>query len=82
MHAIVDAERKITLDPELGAEPGDEIVLERRGDEWILKIEKVEGLCRVDGRLVHKGVSEISAEEVLEQLRNERFDQLSEGFPK
>jgi hypothetical protein len=83
MHAIVDADRKIALTPEIGAEPGDEVFLERRGDEWVLRVAKLPmGLVRDGERLVHRGVSTKSAEEVLEELRNERFDQLSEGLPK
>ncbi len=68
---------------QFGAEPGDEVFLERRGDEWVLRVAKLPmGLVRDGERLVHRGVSLISAEESLEELRNERFDQLSEGFPK
>jgi hypothetical protein len=83
MHVVVDTERKITLAPEIGAEPGDEVILEQRGEEWVLRITKVPtGLCRDGEVLVHRGVSTKSAEEVLEELRNERLDQLSEGLPK
>jgi uncharacterized protein with PhoU and TrkA domain len=83
MHATVDAERRIALGPEIGAEPGDEVFLERRGDEWVLRVAKLPmGLCRDGDVLVHRGVSTKSAEEVLEETRNERFDQLSEGLPK
>jgi hypothetical protein len=83
MHAIVDAEGRIAVGPAIGAEPGDEVFLERRGDEWVLRVAKLPmGLVRDGERLVHRGVNTESAEEFLEKLRNERFDELSEGLPK
>jgi hypothetical protein len=81
MRAIVDSERKIALSPELGVAPGDKIVFERRGDEWILRIEKVpEGLCREGNILVHPGVATESVEDAIEKDREERIRELSEGF--
>jgi hypothetical protein len=83
MHAIVDSECKITLSPELGVEPGDEVVLERRGDEWILRVEKVPaGLVKKGNILVHPGVATESIENAVERSREERLDQLSEGIPR
>jgi hypothetical protein len=83
MHTIVDSERKIALGPELGVEPGDEVVLEQRGDEWILRIAKMPtGLCRKGNILVHVGTSTESIEDAVERSREERLDQLSEGLPR
>jgi hypothetical protein len=83
MHAIVDAERKIALGPELGAEPGDEVVLEQRGDEWLLRVEKVPtGLIKKGNLLIHPGIATESIENAVEKSREERLDQLSEGIPR
>jgi bifunctional DNA-binding transcriptional regulator/antitoxin component of YhaV-PrlF toxin-antitoxin module len=83
MHAIVDSEGKIALGPEFGAKPGDEVVLEQRGDEWVIKVAGPQmGLCRKGSILVHYGTSSEPVEDALEKDRNERMDQLSEGLPQ
>jgi AbrB family looped-hinge helix DNA binding protein len=87
MKAIVDEAGRILL-PEhvrsqLGVKPGDEVVLEERADEWVLKSAHAPtGLVWEGSVLVHKGTSMTGAtiQDLIEQSRDERFQQLTEGF--
>jgi bifunctional DNA-binding transcriptional regulator/antitoxin component of YhaV-PrlF toxin-antitoxin module len=68
---------------QLGVQPGDEVVLEPRAGEWVLKSAHPPlGLGWEGNVLVHKGTSRIGApfEDLIEDVRNERFRQLTEGF--
>jgi AbrB family looped-hinge helix DNA binding protein len=84
---IVDEAGRIQL-PEavrtqLGVKSGDEVVLEERAGEWVLKsANTVTGLSWEGNVLVHKGASMTSAtiEDVIDQARNERFHELTEGI--
>ena len=87
MKTIVDDAGRIQLPDDvrrqLGVKPGDEVVLEARAGEWVLKSAHTKtGLSWEGNVLVHKGVSASSPtiEELLDQARNDRFRQLTEGF--
>ena len=85
MRATIDKEGRIPLGPELqgqlGLKPGDDVVLENRGDEWVIRAARsAEGLCREGNVLVHRGLCTEPMDAVLAQLRDERFQQLSEGL--
>ena len=62
MEATIDREGRIALDQEvqsqLGVQPGDDILLENRGDEWIIRSAKsTAGLCYEGNVLVHRGTA-------------------------
>jgi bifunctional DNA-binding transcriptional regulator/antitoxin component of YhaV-PrlF toxin-antitoxin module len=62
MKATIDRDGRIALGPEvqsqLGVQPGDDVLLEKRGDEWIIKAAKSEtGLCFEGNMLVHRGTA-------------------------
>jgi bifunctional DNA-binding transcriptional regulator/antitoxin component of YhaV-PrlF toxin-antitoxin module len=85
MKATIDRDGRITLGQEvqdrLGVQPGDDVLLENRGDEWVIKAAKSEiGLCFEGNVLVHRGVSAARKEEPLASVRDERFEQLCEGL--
>jgi len=84
---VVDEAGRIQLPEDvrtqLGVKPGDEVVLEERAGEWILRSANTQtGLCWEGNVLVHKGTSITSAtiEDLIDDARNERFRQLTEGF--
>ena len=79
MKTTIDREGRIALGQEvqrqLGVEPGDEILLENRGSEWVIKAAKSEtGLCLEGNLLVHRGVSAPPNHEPLATVRDERFE--------
>ena len=86
MKATIDREGRIALAKELqaqlGVQPGDEVVLENRGDEWIIKATpKESGLCYEGSVLVHRGTN--TAEKCQPGAeRDERMEQLSQGLPQ
>jgi bifunctional DNA-binding transcriptional regulator/antitoxin component of YhaV-PrlF toxin-antitoxin module len=87
MRATIDQEGRIPLGRELqgqlGLKPGDEVILENRGAEWVIKAAKAEGgLCREGNVLVHRGVCTEPMEMALANLRDERLQQLSEGLTR
>jgi AbrB family looped-hinge helix DNA binding protein len=68
---------------QLGVNPGDELELEQRAGEWVIRPSRVDsGLCWEGNVLVHKGrnIGHAAIDDVIEQVRNERLDQLSEGL--
>jgi AbrB family looped-hinge helix DNA binding protein len=84
---IVDEAGRIHLPDEvrtqLGIKPGDEVVLEERAGEWVLKSAHTQtGLCWEGNVLVHKGTSLTSAtiQALIDEDRDERFRQLTEGL--
>jgi len=85
MRATIDHEGRIALGRELqtqlGVNPGDEVVLENRGSEWVIRAaNSCTGLCREGNILVHRGVCTQPVEQALEKLRHERLQGLSEGL--
>lgn len=82
MTATIDPQGRIRLDPEvqrqLGVKPGDELTIENRNGQWVLSPV---GLATENGVLVHRGVSPVSADDLLAQLRDERLDALGEVIP-
>jgi len=86
MKTIVDESGRIQLPEDvrtqLGVKAGDEILLEERAGEWVLKSANTDtGLSWEGNVLVHKGTSMISTtiEDFMDQARDERFCQLSQG---
>jgi bifunctional DNA-binding transcriptional regulator/antitoxin component of YhaV-PrlF toxin-antitoxin module len=87
MRTTIDREGRIALgrdlQDELGVQPGDDVLLERRGEEWIIQAAKGErGLCLEGNVLVHRGVSRTPGVDALAEVRDERLEQLSEGLPQ
>lgn len=87
MKTIMDEVGRIQLPEDvrtqLGVKPGDEVVLEERAGEWVLKSVHVPtGLSWEGDILVHKGTSVTSAtiEDLIDEDRNERFRHLTKGF--
>ncbi|MSQ93491.1 MAG: AbrB/MazE/SpoVT family DNA-binding domain-containing protein [Gemmataceae bacterium] len=85
MKATIDREGRITLEKEvqtkLGVKPGDEVILENRGDELIIKSVIAEaGLCLEGNVLVHHGVNAKPSVESLATVRDARLDKLSDGL--
>ena len=75
MKATIDREGRIVLDDEvqkqLGVQPGDEVVLEPRGAELILKAANGKtGLCYEGNVLVHRGTALPIAPEEAELLED------------
>lgn len=84
MKTTIDEQGRITLDPEiqlrLGVHPGDEVVLETRGEECVITPARPgTGLIREGEVLVHRALS-VSPETGLSDDRDERFQQLTEGL--
>ena len=86
MTTTIDTQGRIELGREvrerLGVQPGDDVVLEERGDEWVIKAAAKTGLCWVGNVLVHRGISLEPIEVTLEKMQQERMDQLWEGVPQ
>lgn len=89
MKTTIDEAGRIELPQDvrtqLGVNPGDELELEQRAGEWVIRSSRADsGLCWEGNVLVHKGRSTAAAtiDEVLDEVRNERFGQLSEGLPE
>ena len=87
MKTTIDREGRIALGQEvqkqLGVQPGDEVLLENRGDEWVIKpANAATGLCYEGNVLVHRGSAKRSTADDLATVRDERFEQLSEGLPQ
>jgi bifunctional DNA-binding transcriptional regulator/antitoxin component of YhaV-PrlF toxin-antitoxin module len=87
MKTIVDEIGRIQLpelvQAQLGLKPGDEVVLEQRAGEWVLKSAHTQtGLFWEGNVLVHKGMSMTNAtvEDSIDEDRNERFRHLTHGF--
>lgn len=73
------------LQAQLGVKPGDEVVLEERGGEWVIRSTHAESGLAWDGNvLVHRGTTETSTtvEELIDEIRDERFRQLTNGLPE
>ena len=61
MRATIDSEGRVTLGRELqsqlGLRPGDEVMIEYHGGEWVIKLAKPDtGLAYEGNVLVHRGV--------------------------
>ena len=87
MRATIDSEGRIPLGRELqcqlGLKPGDEVVLENRDGELVIKAANSEGGVYREGNvLVHRGICTEPMDPVLAKLRDERLQQLSEGLTR
>ena len=84
MKTTIDPQGRIQLGEELrswlGVQPGDEVVVEKRGSECVLTAAKPETGLRWEGNvLVHRGTSPAPAGDALAALRDERMDALGDG---
>lgn len=89
MKTIIDSSGRIQLpqdlQTQLGVKPGDEVVLEERAGEWIIKSARAESGLGWEGKvLVHHGTTLTGAtvEELIGEIRDERFRQLTDGLPQ
>jgi bifunctional DNA-binding transcriptional regulator/antitoxin component of YhaV-PrlF toxin-antitoxin module len=87
MKATIDRDGRIILGRELqsklGVQPGDEVLFENQGGEWVIKpVKSMTGLCFEGNVLVHRGVTPEPCSDPLAAGRDERFDQLTEGLPR
>ena len=85
MRATIDREGRVTLGRELqsqlGLRPGDEVMIECRGGEWVIKPAKSDtGLGYEGNVLVHSGVSAEKTDWTSSDLSDERLRQLSVGL--
>jgi bifunctional DNA-binding transcriptional regulator/antitoxin component of YhaV-PrlF toxin-antitoxin module len=87
METVVDESGRIQLPEDvrsqLGVGPGDHVILEPRAGEWVLKAAHASAALSWEGNvLVHQGTSTpgAAAESLIDQARDERFRQLTEGF--
>lgn len=72
------------LQAQLGGKPGDEVVLEERAGEWVIKSAHAESGLGFEGNvLVHRGttVTGATVEELINEVRNEPFHHLADGSP-
>jgi bifunctional DNA-binding transcriptional regulator/antitoxin component of YhaV-PrlF toxin-antitoxin module len=86
MTATIEPDGRITLSAELqarlGVRPGDELVIEQRDGEWVIRIATPTtstGLVREGNVLVHRGTG--TGADVADD-RDERFEQLRAGLPR
>jgi bifunctional DNA-binding transcriptional regulator/antitoxin component of YhaV-PrlF toxin-antitoxin module len=73
------------LQAQLGVKPGDEVVIEERGGEWVIKSAHAESGLGWEGNvLVHRGTTATGAtiEQLIDEIREERFGQLADGLPQ
>ena len=89
MKTVIDASGCIRLpqdlQAQLGVKPGDEVILESRAGEWVIKSAQGESGLTWSGKvLVHRGttVTDATVDQLLDELRDERFRQLSNGLPQ
>jgi AbrB family looped-hinge helix DNA binding protein len=68
---------------QLGIKPGDEVLLENRGGQWVLRAARDQaGLCWKGNVLVHEGVCSEPLDQALGKIREERIEQLGQGFTR
>jgi len=89
MKTTIDSSGRIQLpndlQAQLGVKPGDEVVLEERGGEWVIRSLHTEaGLTWEGNVLVHRGttVTGATVEDLIDEVRDERFRQLTNGLPE
>jgi AbrB family looped-hinge helix DNA binding protein len=89
MRATIDDAGRILLPEDvrlqLGVEPGDDVVLEKQGEQWVIRRPHENAGLRWEGNvLVHEGTSttKVAIEAAIDELRSERFEQLDEGLAK
>jgi hypothetical protein len=85
MKATIDPEGRICLAVEmqtqLGVQPGDDVLLEKHGNEWIIRAaQPPTGLSQEGNVLVHRGISNAQGDDPLANSRDERFERLREGL--
>jgi bifunctional DNA-binding transcriptional regulator/antitoxin component of YhaV-PrlF toxin-antitoxin module len=89
MKTTIDSSGRIQLPEDLqarlGVKPGDEIVIEQRAGEWVIKAAQGEsGLSWEGNVLVHRGrmATGTTIEELIDEVREDRFDQVTSGLPQ
>lgn len=86
MKATIDRDGRITLgqdvQAQLGVQPGDDVLVENRGNEIVIKAANGKtGLGYEGNVLVHRGTC-VREGNALADDRDERMQQLTQGLPK
>lgn len=72
-----------SVQAELGLKAGDEVLLESHAGQWMIRAAGDQlGLCWKGNVLVHQGLCPQPADQVLNQVREERIEHLSEGLAR
>ncbi|MHB8901572.1 MAG: AbrB/MazE/SpoVT family DNA-binding domain-containing protein [Thermoguttaceae bacterium] len=87
MKVIVDDAGRIELphsvQTQLGIKPGDELVLEDLDGQWVIKsVGNPVGLAWKGEVLVHYGTCDRPVDRLVDEMRDERLEGLSEGLPR
>ena len=85
MKATIDRDGRIELTCDmqirLGVQPGGQVIVESCGNDLVLKSAKSETGLGLEGNvLVHRGTLTGPLDTELAAVREERFEQLTEGF--
>jgi bifunctional DNA-binding transcriptional regulator/antitoxin component of YhaV-PrlF toxin-antitoxin module len=68
---------------QLGVKAGDDVLLENHAGQWVIRAARDRsGLCWRGNVLVHEGVCEQPVDQVLDQIREDRIEHLSEGLAR
>ncbi len=86
MNVIVDPSGRIELPVDLrarlGLKSGDCVIIEEENGRLVIKPAEVSGPLRWEGNvLVHDGVLLSGASDILDEIRNQRRDDLLKGGP-
>lgn len=87
MRTTIDCDGRIVLGKEvqaqLGVQPGDDVILENHGHEWVIKAARSPVGLHLEGNvLVHGGTLAPASADPLASGRDERMDQLIQGIPR
>jgi bifunctional DNA-binding transcriptional regulator/antitoxin component of YhaV-PrlF toxin-antitoxin module len=88
MKTTIDSSGRVQLPQDLqahlGVKPGDVVLFEERAGEWVIRSAHAESGLGWEGNvLVHWGtiVTSAKVDELIDEVRDERFRELTDGLP-